>query len=149
VDDITKSWLEDDSFDLIFDKGTLDSIAMVSNKFIERSMLDPLYKDEENINNNNSIQENIEKSEISNQESSNEFVIPNIILSEELECNQVDSYAKNINRILKSNGYLLIISCNHDTKELTEIFQEKAKLQLVNDYTELFNDLRMMIFQKK
>jgi len=101
-------------FDLVFDKGTFDSIAMVTKDFAGKG--------------------------------------------EPQDVSDVQRYCEELKRILKPGKYFMIISCNHDQDELLRVFGEASGVEakctacgfkLVKDLTELFCDLRAMIFQKE
>eukprot|EP01114_Cavostelium_apophysatum_P007663 TRINITY_DN19804_c0_g1_i1.p1 TRINITY_DN19804_c0_g1~~TRINITY_DN19804_c0_g1_i1.p1 ORF type:complete len:268 (-),score=39.84 TRINITY_DN19804_c0_g1_i1:13-816(-) len=105
-DDILDSKLEDAHFDVVYDKGTLDSIAMVGRQLLD----DDSEADEK----------------------------PNLI----------DQYAAQVMRILKPGKFLIVLSCNHEKEELEDILAGRHGFILLKDLSDLFEDLRMMLFQR-
>lgn len=106
LDDILDSKFEAEMFDLIVDKGTLDSIILASEIFVESKQV------------TTSSPANLR-------------------------------YIQQIQRILKSQKLLIILSCNQKEDELMSLFLPH-NFELIANLSNLFtDDIVMIIFKKK
>lgn len=68
---------------------------------------------------------------------------------EEVRASSLESqWASEVNRILKPGRYLIVISCNHSKQEITKLLEGEQMMQLIQDESDKYDDLRYLVFQK-
>ncbi len=163
VQDALNTTFDDDFFDLIYDKGTFDSIACVSKNFVKsKDFVDPEEQEEQS---SEEITASSAPSAVYDSQnvgpSDDVLIIPNGTENEgDAEEDDRQAYCQEINRILKPGKYFFITSSCHDREELLNYFGRRDGEQqqqqefggcdfvLVKDLSDMFDDLRVMIFQK-
>lgn len=152
VGDALATGIEGGSFDVIYDKGTFDSIACVSKKFVKsRPSLMPPHEEEsdedEQILRRRTTEDTENASGNEEEEKAND--------DEEDDEDDRIKYCREVNRLLKPGAYFVITSQCHDEDELLRFFTREPEgepagcdLELVKNLTDAFADLRLMIFRK-